>query len=381
MEDSDMSVLKNNRCGRVNVQRNSFYPGKGIKKKPKLLWRFEAGSRIVGSPIAVDGTVFMACGDNTLYALDAITGKEKWSFKTKGLINSIPAYENGKIFFCCEDSFLYCLDAATGKVFWKYEIDRISDCSPAVSNGVVYFGTNDGFFALDAKSSKPIWINNNARTLEMSPAVGSRMVYARSIEMINPAIYALDIKSGEIKWKYPDEEDSDIEGDEFGGDSLALSDDILCFAIGYNTYYAVDANTGKEIWTFEVEGSYGNPLQAPAIADGKVIIHNRDVHISWYAIDLKTGEEIWRFKGQTYRNEAVDGTPCIADGIIHIGTDAGFFGLDLQTGKLRWKYTIWGNENVSSDPAIEDDVIFYYSVLLSCLQAVKARKFKYLPFF
>jgi len=371
MEDSDMSALKNNSCVRDNVQRNSFYPGKGIPKKPKSLWRFEASGRIIRSPVAAGGTVFMACDDNMLYAIDTVTGKEKWTFKSTDHIYSMPAYDNGRIFFCGRDSFTYSLDTATGEVLWKFETESSSDCSTAVLNDVVYFGTGDGFYALDAKSGKPIWINNYACDLEMSPALGNGMIYAGSNAGI---ICALDIKSGKIKWKYPEGENTYIEMNEMA-DALALSGDILCFTIKYNTYCAVNANTGKEIWTFEVEGgSWTHTLMAPAIADGKVIVHNCEKHPVWYGVDLKTGEEIWKFRGQNYRNESVEGTPCIAEGLIYIGTSEGFYALDLQTGKLRWKYCLWSNESISGNPAIEDGIIFFYSWKYSCLQAVKYQK-------
>ena len=62
------------------------------------------------------------CGewDKNLYAIDAVTGKEKWRFGTGRAVVSSPAVSNGVVYVGSRDNNLYAIDAETGKERWRF---------------------------------------------------------------------------------------------------------------------------------------------------------------------------------------------------------------------------------------------------------------------
>ena len=100
-----------------------FYAVDATTGKEK--WRFHAGEdplihNQVGfqsSPAIANGVVYTGCRDANLYALDATTGKEKWRFfNDLSWVITSPAVVDGKVFFATSDSSLYhVVDANSGK--------------------------------------------------------------------------------------------------------------------------------------------------------------------------------------------------------------------------------------------------------------------------
>ncbi len=74
--------------------------------------------------------------------------------------------------------------------------------------------------------------------------------------------------------------------------SPLLAGNMLVFGCMDNYVYAIDSETGKDIWRFKTNGS---------IADGSPVYNNGVIYIGsydryLYAIDAKKGREIWRFR-------------------------------------------------------------------------------------
>ena len=65
--------------------------GESLETPLEVLWKFETGGMVKGSPVVSGGTVYIGSRDHYVYALDADTGTEKWKFKTGGWIYSSPA--------------------------------------------------------------------------------------------------------------------------------------------------------------------------------------------------------------------------------------------------------------------------------------------------
>jgi PQQ-dependent dehydrogenase (methanol/ethanol family) len=116
-------------------------------------------------------------------------------------------------------------------------------------------------------------------------------------------LFALDAVTGEMKWKYSPHVDPASQG-------VACCDVVNRGAaydngkIFYNTLdnhtVAVDAKTGKEIWTIELgEITKGQTMtMAPLAADGKVFVGNSGgemgIHGWVTALDENTGKIVWR---------------------------------------------------------------------------------------
>jgi eukaryotic-like serine/threonine-protein kinase len=100
----------------------------------------------------VDGVVYTGCRDAQLYALDATTGKAKWKFDNAlSWVITSPAVVDGKVYFATSDSSLYhVVEAASGKPILKQEDKAFMFSWPAVTNDVVFIGVLNG--SLEARS-------------------------------------------------------------------------------------------------------------------------------------------------------------------------------------------------------------------------------------
>ena len=149
-------------------------------------------------PVVANGIVcFGSSADDTIRALDRVTGATKWQFTTGGPVRFAPHIADGRVHVASDDGFAYCLDAATGKLIWKFRAapgderllgnERMISRWPArtgvlVADGVAYttagmWSSESVFvYALDAATGRVLWCNdtsgivNKVRTLHVESA-------------------------------------------------------------------------------------------------------------------------------------------------------------------------------------------------------------------
>ena len=132
-----------------------------------------------GTPIVKDGVMYIASGNDDVFALDARTGALIWEHRSGidqninkvccGWDNRGVAIGEGKVFLGLLDGNVVALDIKTGKELWKTPIARWQDgytitSAPLYHNGVIYSGISGGdrqargfLAALDAKTGKEKW--------------------------------------------------------------------------------------------------------------------------------------------------------------------------------------------------------------------------------
>jgi eukaryotic-like serine/threonine-protein kinase len=187
-------------------------------------WKFKTGAKVLSSPAVCDGTVYIGSGDRNLYALAAADGTVRWKFATGGRVNSSPAVAEGLVYVNSLDGNFYAVDAETGKLRWKFQTggerrftapgihgamprtEAMPDpydvflSSPAVAGGAVYFGSGDrNVYALDARSGELKWKFTTGNVVHASPAVAGGVVYIGSWDR---NLYALDAGTGAAIWKF-----------------------------------------------------------------------------------------------------------------------------------------------------------------------------------
>ena len=106
-----------------------------------LAWSADIASPdgLSGTPIVVDGVIYMSGGMGLVVALDADTGKERWSFRPDHMdlthmfsswtsrFNRGAAVWKGKVFVATGDCQLFALSAANGEKLWE-----VQNCDPTV---------------------------------------------------------------------------------------------------------------------------------------------------------------------------------------------------------------------------------------------------------
>jgi alcohol dehydrogenase (cytochrome c) len=146
---------------------------------------------------------------------------------------------------------------------------------------------------------KPVWTieTGEARVHESAPIVNNGVMF---VTTPNNQVIALDAKTGTILWRYkrPRIAGALVPHDTSRG--VALYGDKVYFAGGEAVVVALDAKTGKEVWTTTVAdnaAAYYISL-APLIANGKLMVGTSGgefgVRGFVAALDPDTGKELWR---------------------------------------------------------------------------------------
>src|SRR5690349_2550182 len=64
-----------------------------------VVWKFKTAGRVISSPVASDGVVYVGSTDGSMYALSQADGSLKWKFATRGPVLSTAAVAGGLVYF------------------------------------------------------------------------------------------------------------------------------------------------------------------------------------------------------------------------------------------------------------------------------------------
>jgi outer membrane protein assembly factor BamB/tRNA A-37 threonylcarbamoyl transferase component Bud32 len=155
----------------------------------ELRWRFQTRRRIMSTPLARDGIIYIGSDDWYVYALDMSQGYPVWRFRTKGQVISSPAHFDNRVYFGSADGFVYALDALSGREVWKYEVGSSVTSSPHIHLDSLYVGAVDGaLYCLHARTGDLLWRFQSQGPILSSPYVVDDIVYVGSDDQ---RIYAL----------------------------------------------------------------------------------------------------------------------------------------------------------------------------------------------
>jgi alcohol dehydrogenase (cytochrome c) len=183
--------------------------------------------------------------------------------------------------------------------------DRLKNPEP--DNWLMIRRTYDGwgYSPLDqikpsnVKTLRPVWVfaTGEAKVHEAAPIVNNGVMF---VSTPNNQVIAIDAKAGTVLWRYrrPRPTGAIVLHDTSRG--VAVYGDRVYFAAGEAVLCALDAKTGREVWTAPVadnKSGYYISL-APLIADGKVMVgaSGGELGIRGFvaAFDPNDGKEIWR---------------------------------------------------------------------------------------
>jgi outer membrane protein assembly factor BamB len=268
-----------------------------------------ANDRIVAGALQVDDVAYVATADNTLFALDSMTGEELWRFNTEFSIWARPLYYEGQLFVTSLDRHLYALDAASGALNWKIELGG-------------------------AISARPV----------IHPA--EELIYVASFDR---TLHALNLVDGVEQWS------AEALDWIWSAPALDTESNVLYYADAAGNVFAADAVTGVEVWKTAVhemnvvEGVIQDPpLEVKGAIQASPVLFNGTVFIAsegnpeseeglLVALDSETGAELW----QKTTPAPLFSTPVIAGDAVVIGltTDTAVLtAFDPADGTQLWAY-------------------------------------------
>lgn len=112
-------------------------------KHGQIIWKAAKQNRVATPLAAYNKLIYYGGRENSLYAVDTLTGQEKWVYRTtKPCLG--PVVANGVIYVSSLDNALLAIDAGIGQEKWKYKIQRPLYSHPVIANGVIYFLDEEG---------------------------------------------------------------------------------------------------------------------------------------------------------------------------------------------------------------------------------------------
>jgi outer membrane protein assembly factor BamB len=248
--------------------------------------------------------------DSVISAANVSSLREAWAFKLTGLelptgisevgaLTAPPVVQDGVVYLQDQDANVYALALATGKLKWEYQVNIPEKSGPgpdgvAVAGGAVYGDSSTSVFALNAATGKTIWVdgsllNSGQGAFEIQPQVAEGRVYLASAYGSGPG----------------------------GGVLIAL-----------------DASTGRLLWTFHTVIGVGAGVQALGLGSGG----------AWETPLVGSDGSVTFGTGNPYQS--------IGDAIAHpsrqLYTDSEV-NLDAATGKVRWYYQAVPNDFADHD--------------------------------
>lgn len=356
---------------------------------PSLSWDFETGGRVKSYPTVVEGTLYSGSWDGYLYAIEGESDDDqsrsyqadnwsmagydyanrsapategpgegsslKWEFQTKdgvdnGAVHGQPAVVDGRVYVGAGDDFFYCVDEETGEERWSYEVSGVVASSACVINESVFFASSAGkmegpgtIYRLNAEDGEHEMSISHDEYVATSPKVLDGLLY---YGVWDDTYYAVDAETGDEVWRF----ESD---DVFCDITPAIDEDggVLYIGSEDKKMYALDKDTGDKLWEY---GTDGFIISSPAFAEDTVFFGSADENV--YAIDADTGEERWVFE----TGGPVFSSPAYRDGLVYVGSgDGHLYAVDASTGEMVWFY---GTEGfVYSSPVVTEDTVYFGS--------------------
>lgn len=319
----------------ILIAANAFSQVPGDPES-RIEWKYKTEDAIYASPLISDGTLYIGSTDSIFYALDARTGQEKWHYPSAAPIQSTAAIHGNLVFFESGNNLIALKKG--GKLKWEKnlcdgEILNQMDpwdyyhSSPCLHDGVVYIGSANGvLWGFDAKSGEQVLRCQtlSEQAIRTTPVVMGNLVIYGDWEGV---LYANDITTGSLAWKYDTEKEGTSPWPNSILSSLAIDEGQVYFAGKSNRLYSLDARTGRKNWHYQSPTNQWL-IGGPVLADGVVYLGSSDQHL-FHAIDASTGELLW----STGLDSRIWGRALIVGELIYIGSNSLFI-LDKGTGRI-----------------------------------------------
>ncbi len=352
-----------NRTGHLDTRPGptNGTPAWVFKEEDALAVDFSSSPAVVGNRLYIGssyGSIFSSAG--ATYCIDIESREVIWRHASPTPIFSSPAVAGGRVYIGegyheHSDCHLRCLDAKTGEQIWSFGTASHVESTPFISQGKLYFTAGaDGIYCIDALEGQEIWHYKNVHA-DMSPVVHNGKSYFGT-GYGDYRIYAVDAQTGTEIWSkqmpYPvwgsPSAHENLVFFGLGRGNLSDSDPIPAGKI-----VALDTETGDIIWEHEAKDAV---LTAIAVLNGNVIFGSRDGSV--YCLRATDGKRNW----QTGLGAPVVSSPAVTPDTVYAATKNGYiYALATDNGKVKWEFntrTVTRNIVLYSSPAVANGRIY-----------------------
>jgi polyvinyl alcohol dehydrogenase (cytochrome) len=405
-------------------------------EKLKVRWSFAYNGGKYGQPVVVGDRVFLTSIGGRAYSLDAKTGCMRWRFdgatsRTAISIGKSDASPSGYAAYLGDNTnTVYALDAVSGKLIWKQQVEThklaILSGSPALDHDRLYVPLSSyeeltasvpaypcctfrgGVVALDAATGKVLWKTNtitaapapshkNSAGTQMYGPAGAAIWSAPTIDVKRGLLYvatgdsytdvkedgsdsvmAIELATGRVRWRAQvTKDDNYLSGCtqehplvncpttlghdfDFGASPILMTlpggADILLAGQKSGLVYGIDPGSGRVLWSTRV--GTGGPLggvEFGMATDGKrLYVGNADAFMpsppgrpGLAALDPATGKSLWftaaphlpcGWTGGAACMNGISAAPTVVPGLVFAGDmDGRLRAYAADSGRIVWE--------------------------------------------
>jgi hypothetical protein len=205
-------------------------------------WTFTRDEAFSATAAIVDDTVYAACEDGVLYALDLADGSLRWQYAggEDVAFRASPTVAGGTVYLGDDLGVFHAVDAQTGARRWVFQTEGEIVSSALVIVERVVFGSYDGtLYCLDTKDGSKLWAAETEDRLHATPSLFDESLL---IGGCDGKLHVIDLKSGKAQ--------AGIELDAVTGASAAVSGKLAYLGTHGNEVLAVDFARRKVAWRY-----------------------------------------------------------------------------------------------------------------------------------
>ena len=257
---------------------------------------------------------------------------------------------------------------------WSFQPNGEIGTAPSVVGGVAYLTSLDQcIYALDVATGKEIWsFHANQMSMSEPLVTNGRVFFGTGNKVIvrtasggilrgtgANAIYALNAATGKELWSF------NTYGENMP--TLLYSNGTVYAATGGSMMYALNAASGKLQWSLPVHSVVS--MSSPE-ASGHIAVFGGADPYAFYGVNLSTGKIAWTLPVQA-EGGIDDNTPTIANGIAYVQVPEGIFpratvvefAINVATGQNLWQ-TVLGQGSLPTNDKEETGVATAYGGVL-----------------
>jgi PQQ-dependent dehydrogenase (methanol/ethanol family) len=296
-----------------------------------------------------------------------------------GAVEGSPIVVNGVLYVSTISDKVLAFDAVTGHIKWTYTPQlaySLTCCGPvsrgiAVAYGKVFIGQLDGrVAAIDAKTGKLIWKSDPATTLPENPTfysyTAAPQVYDGMVVIGNAGgeyptrgfVQALDAETGKLVWRFnTTAAPGEPGGDSWSGDSWKYGGGAV-----WNTP-ALDVSNGI------VAFATGNPNP---VLDGRSRLGDNAYTVSIVGVNAKSGKLAWWYQMVPHDEwdydaaapvvlfDADDGTGKRVPAVGEAGKEGHLWIVNRLTGKLIRKTEPYASQSPNKFTQLTENPVTIY---------------------
>lgn len=267
---------------------------------------------------------------------DGPTGdiEQTWTLDTTSEASGPVTISGDTVFSGGNDGRLRAIDADSGDVQWETVLNDAVD-APTVRGDVVYTGTMGGvLYAVSVDDGTIQWQADVGTWILCAPAVADGVVYTG-----DETVYALDAQTGEELWTVETPDWTKIR-------ALEVVDETLCVGTRSNVF-AVSTDEQSIQWTLAMGRSYG--ARVTVNAGSVYVCGDGDV----YSLSISDGKIQWRTDVEGLR----ESTPVVVGDSVYLTSQYdGVYCLSTSDGSETWSRELEGE--FFTAPAVADGTLY-----------------------